>query len=155
MARPNVEHSAGSNIESILIKGSISRPITTHSPRSCTESIIINGSIRPKINREHLALSWLKLARGPVSMRRCQACGYIYWAQLLRPDFSMAGFLIARVHLMATISRPILTLHIQSKPHLLNATELLKLDHHLCRTFMRIFSTFDNTVQLSGNYQVM
>ena len=28
----------------------------------------------------------------------------------------------------------------------LNATELLKLDHPWCRTFMKIFTTFDNTV---------
>ena len=45
---------------------------------------------------------------------------------------------------MATISLPILTYSIEALS--LNATELLKLDHPWCRTFMKIFSTFENTV---------
>ena len=58
---------------------------------------------------------------------------------------------------MATISLPMLTYSIEFNQVIeftysiifalsLNATELLKLDHPWCRTFMKIFSTFDNTV---------
>ena len=50
----------------------------------------------------------------------------------------------ATVHLMASISLPILTYAIEALS--LNTTELLKLDHPLCRTFMKIFSTFDYKV---------
>ena len=50
----------------------------------------------------------------------------------------------ATVHLMASISLPILTYAIEALS--LNTTELLKLDHPWCRTFMKIFSTFNNTV---------
>ena len=45
---------------------------------------------------------------------------------------------------MASISLPILTYAIEALS--LNTTELLKLDHPWCRTFMKIFSTFDNKV---------